>query len=136
MENPDVRWKQRFRNFSHSVENLEEAVEIVEPNKFERQGLIKAFELAYELAWKTLQDYLKELGIEEVVGPKPVIRRAFTEGIITNGTVWQAMHQARNESTHLYDEDHARSVERMVRREFVPLLRELRNVLKARYDTE
>lgn len=136
MENPDVRWKQRFRNFSHSVENLEEAVEIVEPNKFERQGLIKAFELAYELAWKTLQDYLKELGIEEEVGPKPVIRRAFTEGIITHGTVWQAMHQARNESTHLYDEDHARSVERMIRREFAPLLSELRNVLKARYDTE
>ena len=136
MEDPDIRWKQRFRNFSNSVDNLEEAVAISEPNKFERQGLIKAFELAYELAWRTLHDYLKDLGIKDIFGPKPVIRRAFSDGIVTNGIAWQAMHQARNESAHLYDEDRARCVEEAVRRDFAPLLRDLRDVLKARYDAE
>ena len=136
MEDPDVRWKQRYRNFSAAVDNLREALTIDDPNKFERQGLIKAFELAYELAWKTLQDYLRELGIQEVVGPKPVIRRAFSEGLIHDGTVWQAMHQARNESSHLYDEDHARSVEKRVREEFAPLLSELRDMFKDRYSEQ
>lgn len=133
MENPDFRCKQRFRNFSASVDNLREALAIAEPNKFDRQGLIKAFELAYELAWKTLQDYLRELGIEDVVGPKPVIRRAFSEGLIRDGLVWQAMHQARSESSHLYDEEHARSVEGRIPEEFAPLLSELCDMFEDRY---
>jgi hypothetical protein len=44
------------------VDNLLEALEVTTPSKLERQGIIKSFELCYELAWKTLQDYLKELG--------------------------------------------------------------------------
>ncbi|MFA7565609.1 MAG: nucleotidyltransferase substrate binding protein [Alkalispirochaeta sp.] len=58
----DVRWHQRYANFSRSVDNLLEALEVTTPSKLERQGIIKSFELCYELAWKTLQDYLKELG--------------------------------------------------------------------------
>ncbi|TVQ26837.1 MAG: nucleotidyltransferase [Spirochaetaceae bacterium] len=136
MDTPDVRWKQRFSNFSNSVDNLEAAVAIQEPNTFERQGLIKAFELAYELAWKTLQDYLRDLGIEDIVGPKPVIRRAFSDGIINDGLAWQEMHQARNESAHLYDEARAQSIEQAVRQDFASLLRELRDTMKTRYGAD
>ncbi len=136
MEDLDIRWKQRFSNFSNSVDNLESAVSVVEPNALERQGLIKAFELAYELAWKTLQDYLRYTGVQDVVGPKPVIRRAFIDGILTNGNAWHDMHQARNESAHLYDESRAKEIEAAVRNVFVDLLRELRNTLGARHDSE
>jgi len=32
----------------------------------EEQGLIKSFEYTYELAWKTLQDLLKEKGYIDI----------------------------------------------------------------------
>ena len=40
----DVRWKQRYESFRRSVENLQEALSTEQPNKLERQGIIKAFE--------------------------------------------------------------------------------------------
>lgn len=64
------------------------------PNKLERQGIIRASELCYELAWKTLQDYLREIGYVDVAGPKPVIRYAFETGVISDGEVWAAMHRS------------------------------------------
>ena len=125
MERDDVRWKQRYANFSRSVANLRDAVAVEHPSKLERQGIIKAFELCYELAWKTLQDYLRELGFDDAVGPKAVIRRAFQEGVISNGDGWSDMHRGRNESAHLYDEAVATDVERRIRVTFVSLLADL-----------
>ncbi|MDA3948588.1 MAG: HI0074 family nucleotidyltransferase substrate-binding subunit [Spirochaeta sp.] len=125
MERKDVRWKQRLANFTKSVRNLDDALAIEKPNTIERQGLIKAFELSYELAWKTLQDYLREVGIEDVIGPRPVIRSAFENGLLTDGDGWRAMHQARNESAHLYDEDHACTLEGQIRERFRDLLQNL-----------
>ena len=51
---------QRYQNFRRSVDNLREALDVTAPSKLER---------CYELAWKTVQDYLREQGIRDVVGP-------------------------------------------------------------------
>ena len=117
-------------SLERSIANLEDALSIPEPNRFERQGLVKAFEMAYELSWKTLQDFLSYIGMEGVVGPRPVIRQAFQNGLISDGEGWHAMHQARNESAHLYDESQARAIEQDIRLRFVALLQALRDVLK------
>lgn len=74
--NPD-RWRQRFTNFQSALSELTEAVNKPDLNKLEKQGLIKAFEYSFELAWKTLQDYIQSIGIKDVVGPKPVLSEAF-----------------------------------------------------------
>lgn len=131
-ENEDIRWKQRYHNFRRSVLNLQEAVETEHPSKLERQGIIKAFELCYELAWKTLQDYLAHLGYEAIVGPKPVIRRAFEAGLVHDGELWARMHRARNESTHLYSEGKAVELETEVRSEYVGALSALATDLELR----
>ncbi len=128
----DIRWKQRFSNFDKSLANLREALNTANPNKLEQQGIIKAFELCYELAWKTLQDYLAEIGFEGAVGPKPVIRQAFEAGIIHDGEAWAQMHQARNESAHVYNEENARALEAEVRQTYAPLLRRLGDTLRAK----
>ena len=134
MAEQDVRWKQRHENFKKSVANLSEALSTTAPNKLEKQGIIKAFELAYELAWKTLQDYLAALGYGDVVGPKPVIRRAFESGVISNGDLWNEMHQARNESAHIYDEQKADNLEGRIRQDFILPLSKLADSLEARAD--
>lgn len=58
----DIRWKQRFFNFSKAYKQLKKFVSEKELNEMEEQGLIKAFEYTYELSWKNLQDLLKEKG--------------------------------------------------------------------------
>jgi len=126
----DVRWKQRLSNYSRSVDNLLEGVAVRNPNKLERQGIVKAFELCYELAWKTLQDYLRDLGFEEVVGPKATIRQAFHGGLIQDGERWAAMHEARDRSTHVYNEEQAAQLEHEIRDDYARLLKNLRALLE------
>lgn len=124
-EQQDIRWRQRYSNFRRSIDNLEEALATAEPSKLERQGIIKAFELCYELAWKTLQDYLAELGYQNTIGPKPVVRQAFEIGLVHDGELWARMHRARNESAHLYSEQKAVALEKELRDDFAPALSQL-----------
>jgi hypothetical protein len=56
------RWLLRLRSYEKALKSLREAVEIYrsrEMNPVEEQGLIKAFEYTYELAWNLLKDYLE-----------------------------------------------------------------------------
>ena len=70
----------------------------------EKDGVIKRFEFTMELAWKTIQDILNSQGYPDIKGPKPAIKQAFRDGIITEGQEWINMLDDRNKSSHLYDE--------------------------------
>lgn len=110
MSNPDVRWKQRFQNFQNAFRHLADASDLAETRELsglEQQGLIKAFEFAYELAWNTLKDFLEVSGTTGFAGPRPVIQEAFAVGIIEDGETWMAMIKSRNDTAHGYDEDTA-----------------------------
>lgn len=127
--NEDIRWVQRFSNYRKALANLERAVAQGEYNELERQGLIKAFEICYELAWKTLQDVLRFRGHEEIAGPKPVLRMAFSDGLIADGQLWADLHEARNLASHVYDLARAESLELKIRNDFIVALRELETKL-------
>jgi hypothetical protein len=61
MNDADVRWKKRFENFKNALAQLDEADDLSRQRpllRLENQGLIKAFEFTYELAWNTLRDFL------------------------------------------------------------------------------
>ena len=77
MENPDVRWKQRFSNFSKSMNYLEQALTIQSPDIVQKAGIIQFFEMSFELSWKVLKDYLEEQGFEDVKSPRAAIKQAF-----------------------------------------------------------
>ena len=47
----DIRWQQRFVNYTRALEQLERFFEPPALNEREQQGLIKAFETTFELAW-------------------------------------------------------------------------------------
>ena len=60
--NYDIRWKQRFNNFSKAYNLLKSVFEekkIEDLSLLEREGVVQRFEYTYELAWKTLKDYLE-----------------------------------------------------------------------------
>lgn len=63
----DTCWLQRFSNFSKAVYQLQKFVEKEDLNEMEEQGLIKAFEYTFELAWNVVKDYYEyedETGIQ------------------------------------------------------------------------
>ena len=122
----DIRWKQRYSNYQKALSQLERFVQDDELNEMEEQGLIKAFEYTFELAWKTLQDFLKEKGYVGIVGPRPVIEQSFQDGYISDGTGWLRMLTARNLSSHTYDEETAKEIIGGIKSVFIILLKDLK----------
>ncbi len=125
MENMDVRWKQRLQNFKRAFIQLEKAVKTPDLNELERQGLIKAFEFTFELAWTTLKDYLIEMGYTELMGSKDTFRQAFQLGLISDGDIWMEMVKSRNLTSHTYNQDTAESIEEDVITTYYPLIKQL-----------
>ena len=59
----DIRWKQRFQNFSRTFILLRSAFKdrILENlSDLEKEGIIQRFKYSYDLAWKTMKDFLEE----------------------------------------------------------------------------
>lgn len=100
----DIRWIQRFSNFSKAVAQLKRFIEKGELNELEKQGLIQAFGYSYELAWNTLKDYFQAKGETDIHGSRDVFRLAFRRGLIENGEAWMDMIRSRNLTSHTYNE--------------------------------
>ncbi len=75
-----------------------------------------------ELAWKTIQDILNSRGYIDLKGPKPAIKQAFRDGIISDGQEWINMLEDRNKSTHLYDETLALEIFDKIQLQYLSLL--------------
>ena len=107
MSAQDIRWIQRFHNFSKALSQLAEGVDLAgqrELSKLEKQGIVQAFEFTHELAWNTLKDFLENRGAQNIYGSKDATREAFRAGLIENGETWMDMIKSRNQTTHTYDE--------------------------------
>jgi nucleotidyltransferase substrate binding protein (TIGR01987 family) len=120
---PDIRWRQRLQNFRKAFAQLAAAAELAKQRKLselEQQGLIQAFEFTHELAWNTLKDFLESRGATNLYGSKDATREAFRQGLIANGAEWMAMIQARNRSSHTYNEKTANDVVSATLTSFVP----------------
>ena len=101
----DIRWKQRFQNFDRAFLLLREALaERRSLSLLEKEGVIQRLEYSYELAWKTLKDYLEAGGLVIApLTPRQVIKEAFAARVIADGQVWIAMLDHRNLLAHTYD---------------------------------
>lgn len=122
--NEDIRWKQRFENYSNCFKGLERSLEVTEPSEVERCGIIQFFELTYELAWKLIRDYLYCEGFA-VNSPKEAIRQGFQAGVIKDGHTWMELLADRNLTVHTYNEQTAIIVEQKIRDNYYPLLKQL-----------
>ena len=122
-QTPDVRWRQRFQSFLKAFGQLAAAAKLAHQRKLselEQQGLIQAFEFTHELAWNTLKDFLESRGAANLYGSKDATREAFAKGLIANGDEWMAMIQARNRSSHTYNQKTADEIATAILSSFVP----------------
>lgn len=78
-----------------------------------RAGVIQNFEFTYELSWKFMKRWLKNsLGSSYVEGVsrKELFRLASESGLINDVLKWMEYHDARNETSHTYEEKTAEDV--------------------------
>ena len=89
-----------------------------------RDAVIQRFEFSFELVWKTLKLYLERQG-HECGGPRPTLKKAFAEGLITTpeeADVWLQMLEDRNLTSHAYEEELAIRIYRHTVGQYAELL--------------
>lgn len=115
MAERDIRWEQRFSNYRKALNQLRKFIDKHnELSYLEKQGLVKAFEYTYELAWTTLKDFLEFSGQRDIYGSRDATRKAFELGLIADGESWMDMLQSRNLTSHTYNEEVAEQICRSV----------------------
>ena len=122
--NMTTRFQQRLQNFSRSLKLLEDALAIRNPSETERLGIIKSYEMCFELAWKGLKDYLESQGLDPKF-PRETIKSAVQTGILVDDDAWMRALTDRNLMVHTYDEKAAMAVEKTIRESYYPLLKKL-----------
>ena len=124
MNQKDIRWRQRFQNYTKALQKLDEALQLKEMSELERAGLIQYFEFTFELGWKTLKDYLEAEG-QTTSSPREAIKQAFQNNIINDGETWLEALSDRNIMTHTYNEEFSKLAEERIRAHYFKFLQQL-----------
>jgi nucleotidyltransferase substrate binding protein (TIGR01987 family) len=128
--NVDIRWQQRYHNFSSAYELLREALEakpLSEYSQLEQEGIAQRFEFTFELAWKLFKDYLEASGSQLVEStPRKVIKECAALGIFEaagiEGEEFLEMLKARNLLSHIYGSQELARLLALIKESFLPQL--------------
>ena len=113
------------KKFMNATQRLKEALQEKESD-ITIDGTLHRFEFTFELAWKTMKDYLEYSGVIEGIGsPREIIKTAFANGIIEDGENWIKMMLARNSLSHLYDEEKSREIYMEIKEIYLKLFENL-----------
>lgn len=117
-------------NFKRALENLRRSVQtpITEPRDL--SGIIKDFEMSYELSWKVLKKTLLTAG-HSTLGAKDVFSKAYQLGYLSEEAVWLKMIGDRNQTSHVYDESEAKKIVERITNEYLPALEYIQKLLSA-----
>jgi nucleotidyltransferase substrate binding protein (TIGR01987 family) len=118
-------------NYIKSLAHLRTTVEKESLNDIEKAGLIQFFEVAFELSWKVMKDYLITEGYD-VKSPREAIKTAFDYGLISDGAKWLEALEKRNLAAHTYDESILDELEELITHTYYPMMEALRISLEER----
>ncbi len=131
MSQHDVRWIQRFQNFKKALNQLEKFVaKKDELNEMEQQGLIKAFEYTFELAWTVIKDFYEYQGITNLQGSRDAFRTGVERGLISDGEEWMKMIESRMKTVHTYNEETADEIASAIISNYFPMFQALKQSLE------
>ena len=128
------RFEERKQDLLNATERLKEALK-QEENDIVIDCVLHRFEFTFELAWKTMKDFLEYNGISENIGsPREILRRAFESHLIQDGEEWIDMMLARNSLSHLYDEETSRKIYKEIKEKYIKLLEDISILLEIKYN--
>jgi len=117
--------KLELTSLRKAVESLERTLNVANDRDFMaalnsdqidaiKAGVIQNFEVAYELCWKYIQRWLRQnispADAEYLRTRKEFFRMAARYGLIDDPLAWFTYGDARNLSSHIYDEQKAETV--------------------------
>lgn len=109
-----VKTLNKYENLNNAVKRLNEAniqYKKSPDNTMYQDALIKRFEFTFELAWKTLRQFLIDSGYNlPIATPKGVLAFAYREGILQDEKLWLNMLEDRNLSSHDYGYEMAEAI--------------------------
>jgi len=120
----DIRWRQRFVNFEKSYRLLNQYIHQPIETELEKAGIIQFFEVAFELSWKLMKDYLEAQELS-VRSPRETIKQAYQIGLIDDGHIWINALADRNLTVHTYDEKMAEKMVKDIVQVYYPELKKL-----------
>lgn len=135
-DNQDIRWKQRFQNYEKAFGRLARAIEVVKTTPDDdllQSGLVQTYEYTFELALKTLKDYLESEGFL-LRSPRETIRQGFQSGYIANAEDWLQALADRNLTAHIYDDEVIARVLKDIFERYFFILQEFYTSFKAKTD--
>jgi nucleotidyltransferase substrate binding protein (TIGR01987 family) len=118
----EIRWRQRLENLNRALKHLESACTRNHYDELELAGLVKSYELAFELCWKTLKDFLYEEGID-VKSPRETIKKAYQTALLENIDTWLEALNSRNKFSHIYNEKTANEAVPYIKETLYPMIR-------------
>ena len=112
------------------------SVALAQPkDEFTRDAVIQRFEYTYELCWKFIRrDMMNDQGSELVnsLSRKDLFRLAADKQLIADPVPWFLYHQARNETSHTYNEKKAEETY-LVAKEFCTVAKDLFSKLEEKH---
>ena len=111
--------KYKHEKFIASLQALERSIKVFSRNDLSEDirenlvaSIIKHFEMCYESTWKYLKLYLEKRYTHIADSPKKVFRQCYAFGLIDEATTKELLDitEARNATTHNYDEENAQDI--------------------------
>lgn len=119
------RFQERKQDLIKASNRLEEALS-EGISDLAIDGVLHRFEFTFELAWKTMKDYLEYQGIVGKIGsPREIIKEAFAAKLIEDGEIWIKMMLSKNELSHLYDEEASREIYNNIKDNYMTEIKKL-----------
>ncbi|MGB7085644.1 MAG: nucleotidyltransferase substrate binding protein [Phormidesmis sp.] len=135
--NSDMRWVQRFQNFEDAFATFSRVFERYQSapdDEIIQIALVQAFEFTFEIAWKTMKDYLEHEGYGGLGNSKQTIRVAFRAELIVDAESWMSAIAQRNMTSHVYNSVVLQETILFICGVFYPLVRSLYSTLKKSYE--
>ena len=128
----------KFDNFKSNLRILEKAQDEDITNEFIKSGIIDKFYIQFELAWKTMKEYLKYEGIVEAKtgSPRDIIKAAYKFYEFMNEDNWISMLNERNDTAHIYDKDAADRLVEKILNSYIDEFKKMEIYIEERYFTE
>ncbi|MBU1246947.1 nucleotidyltransferase substrate binding protein [Patescibacteria group bacterium] len=99
-----------IENLKKANQRLKQATK-TKPTQMNKDATIQRFEFTFELAWKTMQEYIRDQGFD-CKSPKNCIREGARLDLIDNPEKWFEFLNNRNLIAHTYNEKIANMVYR------------------------
>ena len=120
-------------NLKRAMEALQRSIELPINEPRDLSGIIKDFEIVYELAWKTLKIFLEVQG-HSASSAREVFKTAFALGYLEEEGVWLEIIEDRNLTVHIYDQELAHKMVERIKKRYAAAFQRIMNSLFATTD--